>query len=83
LDGGTFIKRTDVVKKKKVKKKVNFYTIHGQNYFICALTGNPLSSPVVADAKGNLFNKEAFLQEWIIKKKEIKERFPHIKKPLV
>eukprot|EP01133_Synstelium_polycarpum_P010573 gene10573-12300_t len=61
-DGGSIAKRDDVVKMKKKPEKVNQSELDESRWFRCTLLQDPLSSPIVADDLGNLFNKANVIQ---------------------
>ncbi|KAK2954093.1 putative DUF602 family protein [Blattamonas nauphoetae] len=81
-DGGSFKQRTEMVKTKQTKKEFQYDLQHGERYFICSLSGQPLSDPIVVDCRGNMFNKETFLKEFLSNKNEVRAAFPHIRNPL-
>ncbi|KAJ9084725.1 Replication termination factor 2 [Entomophthora muscae] len=68
-DGGSILKRCELVKTKK--KAVKFDPSVGlvTRWFLCALSKKPLESPVVICELGKLYNKESLLEYFINKKK--------------
>ncbi|KAA6395888.1 MAG: putative protein RTF2 [Streblomastix strix] len=81
-DGGSFVMRTELVKTKQEEKQQDYWTKHGDRFFVCALTNEPLTEPIVADKEGNLFNKESFIREFMARKKQVRQQFPSIRSPL-
>lgn len=58
-DGGSIARRDELVKVKGAKPKQNIAQTKRIKWDTCRLSGRPLREPVVADALGRMYNKEA------------------------
>ncbi|RKP14921.1 Rtf2 RING-finger-domain-containing protein, partial [Piptocephalis cylindrospora] len=61
-DGGSIPRRMDQVKEKKKVQTADSTQLRIARWFFCALSKQPLECPVVADAGGTLYNREAILK---------------------
>ncbi|KAI8820451.1 Rtf2 RING-finger-domain-containing protein [Fimicolochytrium jonesii] len=61
-DGGSIPKRDELVRVKKAAERADPRMQLIVNWFFCALSKQPLTQPVVADALGKLYNKDAVLE---------------------
>ena len=78
-DGGVIeSSRSFVVKEKRAEQKTDTLDNRATRWTTCCLSGETLQFPVVADALGNLFNKEAILS-YLVEKRSIPE-LSHIKR---
>lgn len=65
-DGGSIARRDELVKvKATTNSKSQAKSTQRQKWTTCALSKQPLREPVVADALGRMYNKEA-VTEWLI-----------------
>jgi hypothetical protein len=62
-DGGTIVKRRDLVKERKKKRRIRGLTANNVAY--CFLSGKPLSRDAVVCRMGHIYNKEAMLKALI------------------
>jgi len=76
-DGGSIPTRGEMVKIKKYTKKSDSSISRRLRWITCAITRQPLVQPIVADALGNIFNKEALIKSLI--EKTISPRYNHIR----
>lgn len=60
-DGGSIPDRRDLVKVKGKAEKTD-RELERERFYLCALSKKSLSKPVVADALGKLYNKDAILE---------------------
>lgn len=88
-DGGSIARRDELVKVKTstISAKGKAKSSQKLRWTTCTLSKEPLREPVVGDALGRLYNKEA-ITEWLVQRavqkhqgKEVKESaaFSHIK----
>jgi hypothetical protein len=76
-DGGSIPTRGEMVKIKKHTKRSDSAISRRLRWITCAITRQPLVQPIVADALGNIFNKEALIKSLI--EKTISPRYNHIR----
>lgn len=67
-DGGSIARRDELVKVKVIHTKADPAQLKRVKWTLCHLSRQPLREPVVADALGRLYNKEAIVN-WLIEKK--------------
>lgn len=67
-DGGSIARRDELVKVKAGPSKVDPAAARRARWTLCHLSRQPLREPVVADALGRLYNKEAVVS-WLIDRK--------------
>jgi len=68
-DGGTIPKRDELVRTKKKKAKLSKDVKNAAKWNNCRLSQNPLQKPIVGDANGFLYNKEAIIEFLLDKSK--------------
>eukprot|EP01006_Ploeotia_vitrea_P036206 TRINITY_DN65989_c5_g10_i1.p1 TRINITY_DN65989_c5_g10~~TRINITY_DN65989_c5_g10_i1.p1 ORF type:complete len:313 (-),score=142.59 TRINITY_DN65989_c5_g10_i1:84-1022(-) len=79
-DGGTIPHRQDLVKKRKRVTKENFALAQRSRWSLCAISQRPLQAPVVLGPLGNLFNKDAVIQQHLLlPPDQLSVQFAHIK----
>ncbi|KAJ1961726.1 Replication termination factor 2 [Dipsacomyces acuminosporus] len=61
-DGGSIPRRNEMVKEKKKDEQVDKKSQIIAMYFFCALSKQELQEPIVGDALGRLYNREAILE---------------------
>lgn len=61
-DGGSIPYRIDLVKTKAKEEKTDEKALARQLWLLCALSHRPLGQPVVTDALGKLYNKDAVIE---------------------
>lgn len=75
-DGGTKLKRADLVKNKLTKQSENQYLQQqisaSLRYQTCQLSGKALVAPIVSDGMGSMYSKEAVLEAIIRKTSKFK-----------
>lgn len=67
-DGGSIARRDEVVKVKVDVSKSDPSIARKAKWTLCRLSRQPLKQPVVADALGRIYNKEAVIN-WLVEKK--------------
>ena len=78
-DGGSFARRTEMVKMKKKVQKVDKSQTAQMKSGLCTISKEPLKQPVCVCRLGNLYNRDTLVQK-IIEKTMPKEGFNHIRK---
>lgn len=68
-DGGTIPKRDELVRTKKKKAKLSKEVKNAAKWNNCRLSQNSLQKPIVGDANGFLYNKEAIIEFLLDKSK--------------
>jgi hypothetical protein len=76
-DGGSIPKRDELVHLQKKPEKVDQNELERIKWFSCAISKEPLRSPVVYCELGYLYNKEAIIKRLI--EKTIPEAYSHIR----
>jgi len=76
-DGGSIPTRCELVKVKKKTERADPLQMNRFRWTLCALSKEPLKSPVVCCPLGNLFNKEAVITHLL--QKTMPEAFSYIK----
>ena len=76
-DGGSIAKRRDLTKQKKVKSRISCESIQKAKAKLCALTQEPLKSPILCCKLGFLYNKAPLLSSLLSHK--LPPDFSHIK----
>ena len=61
-DGGSIPKRKEIVKNKQGERQPHKDTDLASKWLYCAISGMPLSKPIVSGDYGHLFNKEAAIE---------------------
>ena len=63
-DGGTIATRSDMVRTKDQDERPHYDTSERRHalWTLCRLSKHPLDAPVMADALGQLYNKDALLE---------------------
>ncbi|KAF9917305.1 hypothetical protein BX616_001386 [Lobosporangium transversale] len=61
-DGGSIPKRDELVKQKQKQTKVDQSILNRVQWFSCALSKKPLSTPIVSCGLGKLYNRDAILE---------------------
>lgn len=61
-DGGSISKRDEMVRTKASVQKVDASLLRQSLWTVCRLSREPLQAPVVSDALGRLYNKDAVIQ---------------------
>ncbi|KAN0063775.1 Replication termination factor 2 [Thecaphora frezii] len=61
-DGGSIARREELVRTKAVSQKAHPDTVRQALWSLCTLSRQPLRPPVVSDALGRLYNKDAVVQ---------------------
>lgn len=77
-DGGSIPTREDLVKVKKHQEKPEQKFLDRPRWFYCALSDDPLQTPIVVDELGNLLNKEAVIKA-LLDKSIASSSFKHIR----
>ena len=77
-DGGSIPKRSEVVKKKRNAVEVDKSAKNFAKSSLCAMSKEPLRSPVVACKRGLLYNKEHLMKR--VLEKTVPREFRHIAK---
>lgn len=73
-DGGSIPTRTDLIKQKKIKPKLN---PHQEKKLRCTLSNTSLSNHIVIDRKGKVYNKENLFESLL--NKSIPDEYKYIK----
>jgi hypothetical protein len=60
-DGGSFARRSEVVKQKKRKANLDKHQLAHAKARLCALSKEPFRPPLVACKRGLIYNKEELL----------------------
>jgi hypothetical protein len=78
-DGGSFVKRSELVKAKKEAEKLDPALAASAKWTRCAITQDELRAPIVHDELGNLYNKISVLEKHLLLPKEQQfHRYQHI-----
>ena len=78
-DGGVLVNgRAFMVKTAAPKEKRDTLEVRNSRWTTCAISGEPLADPVVADAAGHLFNRESVLT-YLLEKRSV-PAFAHLKR---
>lgn len=77
-DGGSIPKRSEVVKKKRNHTEVDKQAKNFAKSSLCAMSKEPLRTPVVACKRGLLYNKEHLIKRLL--EKTMPKEFRHIAK---
>ena len=77
-DGGSFARRSEVVKQRKRKQKIDKHNLAQARARVCALSKEAFKAPLVVCKRGLVYNKEEVLKRYF--EKMIPYEFRHIKK---
>lgn len=80
-DGGSISKRDEMVRTKASVQKVDASLLRQSLWTVCRLSREPLQAPVVSDALGRLYNKDAVIQHLLQRHQssDSTDAIPHIR----
>jgi len=77
-DGGSFSHRAEMIKSKKLKKRIDPLVKAANKATLCAISGERLKKPLVICKLGNIYSKEQVMERML--NKTVQEPYRHLQK---